>query len=267
MLVDRIADEDILVAGAGEQLDGQDIGIAVDDAAGQVRAHFRHVARALAHLRQEDAQHHGIAGEPEEDRQRQPPIGRGEKPDSAGAIDQDVPDRVDHRDDALAQIGPGLHDPGGNPAGEIVLEKSPALADHMPMVLPAHQVCQPGDQRLVADQMLHQMRERPQHQEQHRHQQQLRHRLLPDRLLLLLGNQRHDPADADRDRGVEQRHRQTGHEQRNQQPRDLAHVMPVEAPQRMGGAEQRRRAVGLLCGRFDQAFEKAEHGANSSTRA
>ena len=37
MAVDRVAHILILLAGAREQLDGEDIGVAVDDAAGQLR--------------------------------------------------------------------------------------------------------------------------------------------------------------------------------------------------------------------------------------
>jgi hypothetical protein len=36
MLIDRLAHEGVLVARPGKQLDGQDIGLAIDDAAGQM---------------------------------------------------------------------------------------------------------------------------------------------------------------------------------------------------------------------------------------
>ena len=36
----------------------------------------------------------------------------------------------------------------GDPAGEVVLEERPALAHDVPMVLPAHEVAQPRDERL-----------------------------------------------------------------------------------------------------------------------
>ena len=53
MAVDRVAHILIFFAGAGEQLDGEDIGVAVDDAAHQRRARHRGDLRALAHARHE----------------------------------------------------------------------------------------------------------------------------------------------------------------------------------------------------------------------
>ena len=55
--------------------------------------------------------------------------------------------RVDRQHDALAQRRAGLHDAGGDAAGEIVLEERPALPHDMPMVLPAHQVGQARHER------------------------------------------------------------------------------------------------------------------------
>ena len=83
VLVDRFLDEFILVAGAGEKLDRQDVGVAVDDAAGHVGAHLRHPPRAVAHARHEIAQHDGVAGEPEQHRDGQPPVRR---PSSRSAL-------------------------------------------------------------------------------------------------------------------------------------------------------------------------------------
>ena len=79
VLVDRVAHIGVLLARAGEQLHRQDVGVAVDHAPGQHRAHLGHVLRAVAHARHEDAQHHQIGGEPDQDRQREPAVGGGEQ--------------------------------------------------------------------------------------------------------------------------------------------------------------------------------------------
>jgi hypothetical protein len=71
VLVDRLAHEIVLVARPGEELDGEDVGVAVDDAAGQRRAHLGHPARAVAQARHEDAQQDGVGDEPQHHRRRQ----------------------------------------------------------------------------------------------------------------------------------------------------------------------------------------------------
>ena len=72
------------------------------------------------------AQQHQIAGEPQRDRQRQPAVGGGQQQQRAGAVDQDVPDGGQQRDQALADRRSGLHHPVGDAAGEVVLEEAPA---------------------------------------------------------------------------------------------------------------------------------------------
>ena len=153
VLVDRVADKLVLFARPGEELDGEDVGVAVDHPPGHLGAHLRHAARAFAHARQEGAQHHHINREPRHHRQRQPPIGAPEQR-RAGAVDQDVPDRVDAHRYAFAHRRAGLHDPRGDAPGKIVLEEHPALAHHMPVVLPAHHIGEAWDQRLVGDERL-----------------------------------------------------------------------------------------------------------------
>jgi len=166
VLVERLAHIGVLLPGAGEQLDGQDIGVAVDHPPGDQRARLRHGLGAVAHARHEGAQQQQIAGEPEHDRQRQPAVGAGQQQQRAGAVHQDVPDGGQQRDQALADRRPGLHHPVGDAAGEIVLEERPALAHHVPMALPADQVRHIGGDRLVGHDVLAGQRQRPQHQQQ-----------------------------------------------------------------------------------------------------
>ena len=53
MIGDRLLGVSVLAFGMGEQLDGQDVGVAVDDPAGQQRARLRNERRALDQLRHE----------------------------------------------------------------------------------------------------------------------------------------------------------------------------------------------------------------------
>ena len=77
MLVDRLTHIGVLLPRTCEQLDGENIGIAVNDPAGDQRTDLRHLLGTVAHARHENAQQHQIAGEPERDWQRQPAVGGG----------------------------------------------------------------------------------------------------------------------------------------------------------------------------------------------
>ncbi len=57
VVVDGVPHESILIGRAGEQLDGQDVGVAVNHAPGQRRAHLRHMPGPVAQARYEVAQH------------------------------------------------------------------------------------------------------------------------------------------------------------------------------------------------------------------
>ena len=61
-----------------------------------------------------------------------------------------------------------------------------------------------------------------------RHQQQLPAGVGPDRPGIVRRDQRHDAAEAYRDRGVEHGDDKPRHEQRDQQPGDLPHEMPIK---------------------------------------
>jgi hypothetical protein len=123
MRIDRVAHIGVLVARTGEQLHGQNVGVAVHDPPRQHRANLGHVLGTVAHSRYEDAQHRAIAGKPQHHRQREPWIGAREQNERPGAVDQDVPDGSEQRDDALADRRAGLHHTRCDAAGEIVLKE------------------------------------------------------------------------------------------------------------------------------------------------
>ncbi len=166
MGVDRVAHVLVLFVRAGEQLDREDVGVAVDDAAHQRRARDRGDLRALAHARHEIDEQRGIAGEPKQDRHREPAIGmRGER-HRGGAVHHDVPDRGDRRGQRRAHRRAGLHHAVGNAAGEIVLKERPALAHHVPMRLPANEAGERRGDGLIGDQVARQRHRRP-HEQHH----------------------------------------------------------------------------------------------------
>ena len=161
MAVDRVAHIVVLVARPREQLHGQDVGVAVDDAAHQRRARFRIDLGAVAHARHEVPQERDVAGEPGQDREREPGVGGGRHHHGGDAVDQHVPDRGHRGDQRLPHRRAGLHDAVGDAAGEIVLEERPALAHDMPVRLPADQARERRRDRLVGDEVARQRRCRP----------------------------------------------------------------------------------------------------------
>ena len=212
VLVDRLAHEIVLVAGAGEEFDGEDVGVAVNDAPGEGRAHLAHGAAAVAHARHEVAQHEAVGDEPEQHRDRQPCVGVGQQQHCAGAVNDDVPDGIGGADHAFAQGRAGLHHPVGDAAGEIVLEEAPGLPHHVPVILPAYQVHQAGGDRLVGDQNAQQQRGRAQHGHHRGHGEQLVPVLAEDCLGRHMADQLDHAADHHGDGDVEQRHQQAGAE-------------------------------------------------------
>ncbi len=264
VVIDRLAHIGVLVACAREQLHRHDIGIGVDDAAGEQGACFRRRLRAVAHARHEIAQHHHIAGEPQQHRDGQPAVGRGEQQQRAGAVDDDEPDRGEQRNQALAQRRSRLHHAVGDAAGEVVLEKGPGLAHHVPVVLPADAVGDIGGDRLVHHELLENVGRRPQHQQHAGHAEQHGPGPGDERRWLALGHQRYHLADEDRHHHVDQRDGEAGGEQADEHAFGLAREMPIER-------DQPGRRLGLLRKRGDlhPAFEQLEHscfGSDSDAR-
>ena len=245
VLVDRRAYEVVLVARPREQLHRENIRVAVHHAARERRAHLGHLPRPIAQARHEKAQEDRIARKPQEHRRREPDIAACHQDDSAGAVDQDVPDRIRAGDHALAERRARLHDAVGDPPREIVLEERPALPHHVPVALPADQVRETGGDRLVRDQALQQKGTRPHQQEDERHAKELRPGLRQQRARRMVRDQRHHAPDEDRDRRVERSHHEAREEQRHHQPARLPRVMPIKRRK-----PRRRRGVGRERGRL-----------------
>ena len=172
VMVHSLAHIGVFVPGAREQLHRHDIGVGVDDAAGQQRAGFRHHLRLVAHAWHKNAQHDEIAAEPEQDRHGKPAISRREQDQRRRAVDNDEPDGGEQRDQAFADRRPGLHHARGDAAREVVLEEGPGLARNVPVVLPADPVGDVGGDGLVHHQLLDGIGRRPQQKQHQGHGQQ-----------------------------------------------------------------------------------------------
>ncbi len=102
VLVDRLAHVRVLVARAREQLHRQDVGVAVDHAAHDERAHLRAQPREVAHARHEVAQEEHVAANQRTSASRAASPPTPSAPARRGRR-RDVPDGADARDHALAQ--------------------------------------------------------------------------------------------------------------------------------------------------------------------
>ena len=210
--------------------------------------------RALAHARHEINQQRRIAGEPQQDRHREPAIGGSRQRDGRKTIDQNVPDRGDGRGQGRAHRRPGLHHPIGNAAGEIVLKERPALPHHVPVRLPANEAGERRGDRLVGDEVARQRHRRAHDQEDDRHAEQPRPAFGQKLIGRRLGHHGDDAAHEPRHCAVGQRDEQFDHEQRREQPLRLA----GEVPQERNQPARRLRVLGRRR-RRQESFEKCKH--------
>ena len=164
-------------AGMAEQLDGLDVRVAVDHAAGHHRPRIGLLFADPAELGNEVAQQRDVADEPDGERQRQPPVRRSHDDQHSGEIDDDVVQHVRELHDGLAHGERRLHQLGGDAACELVLVEGHRLLQQVTVHLPA------DPHRVVADQRLHiEKRLAPDHQRQ-RHQHDRGHACEPPSLV------------------------------------------------------------------------------------
>jgi hypothetical protein len=82
--------------GVGEQLQGGDVGVAVDDAPHQFGARIGGDHRAFLDPWHEVVQRADVGGDPGQQRDHQAPVGFGEQHQRTDGVDQHVPQRI-HR--------------------------------------------------------------------------------------------------------------------------------------------------------------------------
>ena len=171
-----------------------------------------------------------------------------------------MPERVHHLHRRIAQGRAGLHDALGDAPGEIALEEVQALAQHMAVVLPADHVGHARRQRLVHQQIVQGVEQRPQDHRHHGHPQQLGAVLAKEVGAGRRLRQIHQAAEEAEQRNVDQGDDQADHDQHGEDRPDLADVIEVEAQDAVGRWVFRSVLEGV-----DQVFEAAEqHGASLS---
>ena len=252
--VHHVAHVAVLVAQPCEELQGQDVGVAVDDAPDHERACLRGPLRAVAQPRYDDPQHHRIGREPERDRQHQQHVDPAEQRQGRDAVDRDAPDGRDAGDSALPHRGARFHDARRDTAGKIVLEEGPALAHDMPMALPAHHVGDVDHDPGVRDQVLGRDGGRPREQHHERHRGQKGAVESEERLARRRRDGAHEPPDEPGHGSVEHRYREARREEGCEQQTGLPDEVPVEARETFRGLNH-----GAVGGRRDDGFEQAEH--------
>ena len=239
----------------GEELHRLDVGVAVDDAAGQRRAHLGHRRGAIADARNEPGQRHDIADDPDRQRHGQPPVRVGEDDQRRDREDGDEPDRVDELRHRFAQRRSRLNDLRGDAAGEVVGKERHRLAQHVAMCLPAHEIGQRRRDRLLVQQVVQDMRDRRRDGDDERHPEEGRAIVDEDLFGRCRLQEIDDRADVSHHRDLDERDDEADDHQRDEPGPDLPAVAPVEGDER-----RRRHAVVMRAERVDERFESAEHG-------
>ena len=164
----------------GEELDRRDIGIAVDDAAGDERAHVGLKFGQFAEPGHEIPAGRRIARQPDEQGDHQPGIARCHQDQRAQEIDRHIDDDLGELHHRVAHPHRRLHHLGGDAAGEIVMEEVHALAQHIAVRLPADAHGEIAAKSLMRDGFSHETEERQHHQDEHSHADQFAAIVVPE---------------------------------------------------------------------------------------
>ena len=122
MVLERLASVLVLAVDVAEQFHRLDVGVAVDDPAGQGRAGVRKLLGTEPDARHEEAERRDIGADPHRQGKREPPIHSDENHQRAHREHGDEPERVDDLHHKVGEARRGLHDVRGDAAGEIVGE-------------------------------------------------------------------------------------------------------------------------------------------------
>jgi hypothetical protein len=240
--------------GMGEQFDGLDIGVAVDDTPGHDRACIGLLFRYLAEPRHEPGHDEAVKPAPQEEWQHQAPVGRGHQNQCRYEIDNHENEDVEDLHYRLAHRERGLHHLGRDAASEFIAEEVHRLAQHLPVHPPARAHRHIAHQALVDDQRMDQCRERQGNQHHTCHEGEPGAFALKKALPVSGGQPIDDPA-----KETEQGHLAHGDERgqgrRDRQPRHgITDVIPDERPEAV-----RRHIQTLVWKRSEAVFKEAEH--------
>ncbi len=255
-----LAGVELFVAGVGKQLQGLDVGVGVDDAAGHVGARIGLRHRDAAQPGHEDAQQADVPHKPDHQRRNQPRLGLTDQHDCAHEINGDIDENVEHLDHRFTDGQRGLHHLLRQAPGELFLEKGQALVQQHVVHAPApdHRIV--AEHGLVSDQRLHEDGQRIGDDDQTAHRQQAHAVRLPQRLGVCGAQPVDQGAEKAHEGDFDHRHG-CGHRRHQRQPwQQRARKIKNEAAQRRGRGLQ-PGVVGQRRQRVNAGFEKAEeHG-------
>ena len=129
----------LLAARMREELDGLDIGVAVDDPARHFGPRVRLNPGHVAQTRHEYGKDDHVADQPQDQRQGEAPIMACQQGQRAQEIDHHIDADIQQCQHCLAHGQSGLHDLLRNAAGKLVLKETQALAKDVAMRPPPHQ--------------------------------------------------------------------------------------------------------------------------------
>ena len=164
----------LLAARMGEELDGRDIGEAVDEAAIDLGARLGAGLGGATDRTKRDRHQPDVKRDPPRAGERHRPVDRPQHPQHADEIDHQHPHRVDRVEREAHERAAGLHLLGDKPPGEIVLEESQRLAERVAVQPPENKRDEPRPDRQPRQRRLREIRERPGDAEQEQREQQHR---------------------------------------------------------------------------------------------
>ena len=239
----------------GEELDGLNVGIGVDDAAGHFGARIGLTFRHPVEPRHEGHEDHRVERQPADEGQHHPPVGGDDEDNDTGEVDRHIEEHVDRLDDGLAHGERRLHQLLGNPSGELVLVEAHGVAEQPAM----HRIAKPHGQAaedgLEVHQPVDQLDAGHDDENQHGKAQELPTAIDPEGRGVGVAEPVDDVAEKAEQRDLDHRDRCGHHSERKQCPA----VGPREVPKERAKGTGRRRRDGRLRKRIDHPFEKGEH--------
>ena len=240
-----------------EQLHGGDVGVRVGDAARHQRSRIGLRLGHAAQPRHEIPQGDHVTGDPRHERHQQAHVEAAQHRHHGHEIDDDEHQQLADDEPGVAHGQRGLHDLGGDAAGELVLVEMHALAEHQAVEVPAQQHREIAEQRLLLDRRL--QRDEQDAAGQHGAEQQEAVALLREEQRRFHGGEPVDDAAHHREQQRLERAYQRGEHDRGEQVRPQAQCARPQEREKPAGW---RRGRGLRIG-IDQTFEMLEQGESS----
>ena len=123
----------------------------------------------------------------------------------------------------------------GDAAGKVVLEERPALADHVPVILPTNKIREAGVDRLIGNEVLQQECRWSGDQQYGTHADELRLAIPKQGCRRVARKQPDDAADEQRNSRIERSCDEASAEQSDNEESNLPDIVPIEAQEPVGG--------------------------------